>query len=568
MKLLRLLLILIVLLTLVVTALLWWNRPGRVDMAAYAPADSLVYLEFNSLTDLAKAIEQNEMWKAVAPMIGSDPKLVNTWSTNIARAGLAPVQSVVLSRAQFALVVVGLNSVEEEDTLRIRPEIALIVETHTSNWRLQSLAVGSVKQLANYAYGQSSCTENSSFGAHYVECSSTANDRKLIGAIDGSVVIVGNAAKAVQSCLEVRRGMRASLQPDADLQRLRQTLQSDSALSFGYISSANVAKIFSWATPLLIGQAPGGGQLQELLATSAAKILRAIAWTSKASQTGFEDRYVITFEPDVMSRLEPAFKVVPTAEGIWRFVPQDVQSLTIYDQTDPLTAFTSFNSVVAYRLDAVSAVMFSSLLRTSLAVYGIENPSEVLPNLAPPLVTMRSRGDDTSAVLIAQVPYPSRLRQSLQNQFKGSPIQIMESRQDKLDVNREYVALLLDGYVLMGKTDSVRIWLEVNSSQKRWSSMSGQLRELRSGGNIAITTYSNDQARVNSFISTLAELRGMPLSAKQADDLRTSTEYAFFSITETSLNSTGIERRTRSAFGQLSTLLSLVKADSSAASRP
>src|SRR5688572_19371642 len=144
MKRLRLLLTIVVLLILVVATLLWWNRPGRVDMAAYAPADSVVYLEFNSLTELARAIEENKIWKALAPVAGSNPKLLSAWSVGAARAGFAPAESVVLTRAQFALVMVGLNSIEEGDTLRIRPEVALIVETHTSNWRIKSLAVATI----------------------------------------------------------------------------------------------------------------------------------------------------------------------------------------------------------------------------------------------------------------------------------------------------------------------------------------------------------------------------------------------------------------------------------------
>ena len=567
MKFLRLVLVPSVLLLLIVAAILWWNRPIRVDMAAYAPADSLIYIELNSLIDVAKAIEQNEVWKDFARMLGTDTTLLPAWSERAAGAGLAPVESVVFTRAQFALAMVGLNSVQEGDTLRVRPEIALIVETHTSNWRIKSSAIDSVKRLATYAYGQSRCTEGSTLDAHYIECSSTVNDRKLVGAIDGSVVIVGNAAKAVQSCLEVRRGLRPSLQTDADLQRLRKTMQADSALTFGYISSANTARIFSWATPLLLGQVPGDRQLQDLLATSATKILRAIAWTSRSSPKGFEDRYLLTLDDEVRSRLEPAFNAMSTAEGLWRFVPQEAESLTIYDQNDPLAAWASLNSAISYKLDAVSAVVFASLLRASLAVYGIENPPDVLANLDAPLATMRSSRDDKTAVLIAQVPYPSKLRLSLQKQF-GSQIEIAEGKPETLDSNREFAAVLLDGYVLMGRTESVKMWLEQNSKQKNWSSKASRFQQMRSGSNVAITTFANDDARVNTFIVTLSDLRGKPLSSNQVDELTSTTEHGIFSMTETSLNEAGIERKTRSPFGQFSTLLSFVKADSFASAKP
>jgi len=566
MKLLRLLLTLVVLLILVLAAFLWWNRPNRVDMAAYAPADSFVYLEFNSLTDVARSIEQNETWKALAPTIGGDPKLVNAWSATAARAGLAPVQSVVFTRAQFALVMVGMNSREEGDTLRIRPEVALVVETHTSNWRIRSVAVEAVKKLANYAYGQSNCVERTA-DVDYVECSSAVNERKLIGAIDGSVVIVGNTARAVQSCLEVRKGIRPSLLTDAELQKLRKTLQSDTALSFGYISSANVAKIFSWAAPLLMGQPPGDRQLEQLLSSSAGKILRAVAWTSRPLAGGIEDRYLFSLEPEVITRLEPALAATPPTEEFWKFVPQTAPSLTIYQQRNPATAWAALNSAISFKLDAVSAVMFSSLLRTSLAVYGIENPTEFLSRLNPPLVTMRARADEGSSVLLARTTDQTALRQALQNSFRDH-MQIIEGMQSEPDASREFAAVLLDGYLLLGRTESVRTWLQILRTQSATSGLPTRLQQLGKHDDAAIASYANDAARVNSFISAIASLRGLALSPQQSEKLKATTEDSAISITETSLNSTGIERKTRSAFGQISTLLSLVQADSSSTSNP
>ncbi len=198
-----------------VAGFLWWNRPQRVDMAGYAPADSLVYLEFNSLPDLAKAIEQNDSWKAAAKYLNADSKLLDPSWIEVARSGAAPVKSVVLSRAQFAFVLVGMNSTPDGDTLRIRPEVALVVETHTANWRIKSMASDAVKSLATHAYGQSSCTERSG-DAYYIDCSSAVTGRKLVATVDGSVVIIGNTDDTIRACLDVRRGSRPSLRTDGE----------------------------------------------------------------------------------------------------------------------------------------------------------------------------------------------------------------------------------------------------------------------------------------------------------------------------------------------------------------
>jgi hypothetical protein len=50
--------------------------------------------------------------------------------------------------------------------------------------------------------------------------------------------------------------------------------------------------------------------------------------------------------------------------------------------------------------------------------------------------------------------------------------------------------------------------------------------------------------------------------------LKSDSDGSVFSITETKLNSTGIERTTRSSFGLFSTLVSLAQSDSAAPLRP
>ncbi len=144
--------------------------------------------------------------------------------------------------------------------------------------------------------------------ADYIECSVAGGERKIIGAVDGTVVVVGNSDNAVRSCLEARRGNRPSIRTDNEMLKVRSNLTSDKTLGFGYISPANSAKLFSWAAPLLMGWGPGDQQLEQLLAVSAGKILRGVAWTASASNGGIEDRFLFSLEPGVVSRLQPAFR--------------------------------------------------------------------------------------------------------------------------------------------------------------------------------------------------------------------------------------------------------------------
>ncbi|HEX5966214.1 MAG TPA: hypothetical protein VFY51_09780, partial [Pyrinomonadaceae bacterium] len=456
MKFLRTSLVVVLLLVLVAAAWLWFNRPTPVDLGKYAPADSVLYVELNNPAEVVRAIQQTDVWKAAAPITHSQPSSGNKLALMAARAGIGPIDAVLFARAQLALVVVGLNAAEENDTLRVKPEFALIAETHTSAWRTKSAVVSAVTQLASSVFGASNCSERSA-DAEYVECSVAGGDRKIVGAVEGTLVVVGNTQNAVRSCLEAKRGTRPNILSDPELVRVRSSLVSNQTLGFGYVSASNSAKLFSWAAPLLMRVGPGNRQLEQLLAVSAGKILRGVAWTAVSTGGGIEDRYLFSLEPDVVSRLQPAFETIGRDENVWKLVPEDFESLTIYRSKEPAAAWRSLDSAVALKLDALPAVLFGTLLKSSLVPYGISDPKEALTTLAPPLLTLRASAAVEGSVLVARVTDEPRLRRSLaQEIFRDNNGQILQGINAELDPELEYTAVFSDGYLLLGRTENMQ----------------------------------------------------------------------------------------------------------------
>ena len=561
MKFLRPLLVLALLGVLIATAWLWWT-PSPVDMAGYAPADALLYVEFNDLAGVAQAIQHSDVWKAAAQVTHHGPQQQNRFLTAAARRGIGPLEAVLFARTQIALVVVGLNTSEQDDTLKVRPDVALIAETHTSQWRTKQAMVDAVEQLANFAYGKSSCAERSG-DADYVECTVAGAERKIVGAVDGTLVVIGNSDNAVRSCLEVRRGARPSIRTDAEMLKVRANVTSDNTLGFGYISPANSAKLFSWAAPLLMGQAPGDEQLEQLLAVSAGKILRGVAWTAAATGGGIEDRFLFSLEPGVVTRLQPAFETAGRDEDIWKLVPERVQSLTIYRNKAPATAWSSLDSAVAFKLDALPAVLFGSLLRSSLSVYGISNPKEALATLDPPLLTLKPSEGTEGSILVARVNDEERLKRSLAEEvFKDGNGQILAGLDAKPDPAKEFAAVFADGYVLLGKTENMRSGLAALQNSQA-SEETKELKQSAAESSAPIVTYANDEARLNNFILTLLGLQGRRLTDAEMAQLQNILQRHGYASTETRLGASGIERTTRSAFGQFGTFVSLLKTDSS-----
>jgi hypothetical protein len=307
--------------------------------------------------------------------------------------------------------------------------------------------------------------------------------------------------------------------------------------------------------------APDNQQLQQLLAMSAGKILGSVSWTAVPSGGGIEDRFFFSLDPDVVARLRPAFETSQRDEIIWKLVPESFESLTIYRSREPAAAWNSLDTAMSFKLDALPAVLFGSLLRSSLLVYGIENPKEALAALSPPLLTMRPSAGAEGSVLIARVSDEARLRKALQQQSADNPPpQVLEGLQADPDQAKEFAAVFADGYVLLGKTENMRACLdELRKAQAASVAAKKNVQDSARENTAAIVTYANDEARLTSFISTLLLLQGRSLSSEELGKLQSTFGNSSFAQTETRLNAAGIERKTRSAFGQFSTLIALLR---------
>jgi hypothetical protein len=139
-----------------------------------------------------------------------------------------------------------------------------------------------------------------------------------------------------------------------------------------------------------MGQAPGDQQLEQLLAVSAGKVLRGVAWTANPSRRGIEDRFLFHSSRELFHVCNRRLKR-ERDENFWKLVPEGFQSLTIYRNKAPATAWSSLDSAVAFKLDALPAVLFGSLLRSSLVCLRNQQiRKKCLPTLlSPPLLTLK-----------------------------------------------------------------------------------------------------------------------------------------------------------------------------------
>ncbi len=558
---------------LLATGWLWWVKPKKVDMAAYAPATSLVYLESNQPTKAVESITKTDAWKIVDASSGSQTGAgFGGWFQRfVGWTGIGPVNSVILARSQIALVITELAATEEGDSLRVKSEGAVIIETHTWEGRIRTPVENAVKQLAEKTYGQPTLKRTTVDGIEFVEWTAPSGDRRIVLGILGSLVIVGNTEHAVRTCLATARGLQPNLKDDPELARMRRQLAAGQSLAFGYAPPANTPKLLSFGIPILLGRTPGNSDLQRLLTTGAAKVLGSIGWSIHPFATGMEDRYLISVRPEVVDRLKPNFSSTHTDAGLQQLLPGDAYSLTRYKFKNPDAVWEGMKTAVASQVDTLSAVLFSTLMKSALLDYGIDQPEKFLALVKDDVVTVRLTADGEHTLLIAR----ARDRDSMVDFLTTTMAMVPERPGQNVlgetleDPKREIAAVLKGDFVLIGPSASIRQYQHSFKSGSE-NSTDERLRRITyfspPSSSATITTYTDDSDRVRSFVSAaIAAKGGSPVSPDRVSQLLSTLPYA---ATETSLVDVGFQRITKSPLGQFSALLPLVVPDRPAGPSP
>lgn len=543
MKLFRRVALVVALFLLIACAWIWFTRPQRADMSAYAPASALIYLETNSLIAVADGIAATDSWKAIKPLIGESKMSWPGRQTRrfVAFTGIGPTSSVILSRAQIAAVMLDLGTREEAETMTLKPEVALLIETHTSKRRIKGVVEQALQTFAERLYQKPTLKRTIIEGDEFLVWTATDNNRQIVALIDDTLVIVANSDRAVRACLEARRGLRPNLHSNPELQQMKNDLKADGALAFGFVPSSHSGELLGLATPVALGRAPGGAQVDELVAKSAAKILSSAGWSARLSEGAIEDHYFFSLKPTIVSRMRPVFESSGQSLPNSPFISENAHSVTVYSFKQPDKTWRELQTTLSSQLDTLSAVLLTSVLKAGLNQYGVDDPEKFLRLVGPEIATLRFGTNNASSVLIAQVRDEAALRELLKN-----PAQTTGENERPPSVHYQ------DGFVLMGAEEDLQQCIQSAKEGRR-----NEIKFLGKQPTSSVVTYSDDSSRVANFIAALARAQNTTSKINDATGLQQHIRLPY-SVTETSLSENGLERRTRSPFGQFSAVVPLI----------
>jgi hypothetical protein len=561
--------LLIFLALLVILAIwIWWNRPQKVNMAAYVPADSLIYLEANDLPDIASGVISTDAWKALAPAAGIKSSLGNlSWLSRIASwTGIGPADAVVLSRAQVAVTVLGLDAADAGDTLKIKPRYALVVETHTGESRARSAVENRVGDFARRAYAEPRVEQKEIDGAKFTTWVAPDGERRIVAAVMGSVAVIGNDESAVQACLAVRRNERPSLIGNPQVEEMRRRVGGNDALAFGYVSPDGAAKLLEMAATVYAGQISSDPRAQSAAASMlpplAKKILGGAGWSARLSGGVIEDRYFLGLQNGVATSLRSTLATQPNMTlTVGELLPADIYSLSRYNYRDPAQAWRGLNSTIAAQADTLGSVLLSRLLDASLKPYGIEEPDSFLQAIGPEIVTARLDDSGSSTVTIVEVRDEKTLRDFVAKRLGAKPrvetigdAEMLVSNNEKHDA-----ASFLGNHLIMGTADNVRRCLEARKTSQTLTAddVFQQTARLVSASSSAnVVTFTEDYAPARTFITAIATQRGVRERPVNETELENALRRLRYAVSETQIVDGGFEKKTRSAFGQFGALAS------------
>ena len=546
---------------------IWWNRPQRVNMAAYVPADSLIYLEANNLPEIATSIVSTDAWKALAPAAGLRLNLGNlSWLSHLASwTGIGAAESVLLSRAQVAITVLGMDAADAGDTLRIKPRYALVVETHMGEGRARSAVENRVGEFARRAYGTPSVEQKEVGGATYMTWVAPEGNRRIVAAVMGSVAFIGNDDAAVEACLAVRRNERPSLEGNPQVEEMRRRVRGQDALAFGYVQPEGMARLLEIAATAYAGQLSSDPRAQSaaasILPPIAKKILGGGGWSAHFSDGVIKDRYFLGLQNGVAERLLDTLAAQENPPiGAFGLLPREVYSVSRYNYRDPVRAWRGVNSAIVSQADTLGSILITRLLDGTLKPYGIEQPDSFLGAIGSEIVTARLDDSGASTVTIVQVRDETTLRNFVARRLGVRPQR--ETIGDavlQISNNEAHDASsFVDGYLIIGRDQNVRQCLEARTSKETLALSDVFVRTTRHAPTTSanVVTLTDDHAPARVFMTRMAAQKGISEGPMRDNELEVALGRLRFAMSETQFVKGGFERRSRSSFGQFGALAS------------
>src|SRR5436190_6356964 len=535
-------------------AWLYWNRVTPSDLAAWAPADSLAYVEVNDLSALTEGVQQTQAWKSLAPLLGAPGRLAPSRSlVRLARwTGVGSADAVLFARAQVAVVFNGAEGSQDESTLVIKPLLTLIIETHTSQRRMRGAVEDHLERLARDHFGNPTIVRKQTAGIELEEWQSEDGKRKLVAAFVGTTVIVANEEASVLRAIEAGTGKRPSLKNQSEFDQLRRSTDSSKSAVFGFVTQAGVKSLLQ-AYVLKTEESVSSDSLikARLVSDMFGGIVKNMAWTARFTEGAVEDRFLISLAQGVTDRLRVSMSPDSAPDlAQLPFVPPDAQSISLYAFHDSAAAWNDLSAVLSSHADLLGAIASRQVMKALLSSYGIADPETFTRGVGTRLQTVR--GDEkNSAVLIADVFDRPTIEKAIAPRFGNNPRKEKLEDADLLIAPDNWTAAFYQNCFLSGPGDQVRRCLQTRTRGESVSSTQSFRQAQRFvdvSQPLMVLTFTKDSRAAVSFVDAFSQQPRSAFSTNAADIAQASQSLPL-AMSAVVIKEGRLEWTSRSSFG-------------------
>ncbi len=182
--------------------------------------------------------------------------------------------------------------------------------------------------------------------------------------------------------------------------------------------------------------------------------------------------------------------------------------MTAYRFKEPEAAWLSLKTAVSSQVDALSAIVFSTLLKSSLLSYGIDEPENFLPATTGEMLTLRLDAEAERSILVVGVEIGQCYEICSE---RRCPLCALQSNVELFeDSAGDIAAGLTNDFLVVGPPSEVQQYLAL---RKAGTVLSAEKQKQLTfycspASNANVVTFTNDESRVVNFFSTVMAARG------------------------------------------------------------
>jgi len=555
------------------------RRAPRVDMVRYVPASALAFVEIDSLADLADGLTSTNAWRELGPALSLSSQLrqMGFFADLMGRTGLGPDEAVLVGRAQYAVAVTGVEAQagenEEGPYLHLKPDFALIIESHLKPQAATRLVQDRALLIAQKIYGESVAEDTDDYrGSHLLIFHGAESNRRLIASSFGSVIVLANQDAAMKSCVDAIAGGAASLAEDSTLKEMRSIVDHDSTV-VGYVTARGVRKLFEiWPALIDGGSAEPGtvSSFTDLLQHISEQAAEGLLYSLQFADGGVTEKYLTVLRPPVARAL--AETLTPASEAslqVLAQIPQSIERLTLVEFQSVGDAPERILKQLSPNLDLVAGVALREFVISLRKEYGLE-AGDSLGDAAADEIAFVSFGDGGPSAMLIPATQKARLWSAAEKYLKQKGSAVTKETTDGIEImisshdDRRAAALIQDCLVLATRDQILKIG-ETHSSgagMDRDKRLMGILSKRAAG--TSVISYRPQVQDAGPFLLAISKLTRVTDGSRELlerDSVRRAIERLPRSASYTQFRDYGVYVEAKSAVGSFTLLNSLVKSD-------